>query len=204
LNGRSWGFADNIVPLCVDPADYLPCQGDLAAGLRVSNFVLRRARTLFWDFHQSAFAGLPVTLVGNNPELPGVVPSRDWDDIKQILSHHRFFIHTSDPQLEDGYNTATLEAMAAGLPILGNRNPSSPITDGVDGFLSDNPEELRQATELLLKDRALAAKMGAAARQTVQQRFAPAKFTAAFTRAIAIAQSKCQLTPRRKTRVAAY
>jgi len=204
LKGCSWGFAENIVPLCIDPADYLPCQGDLAAGLRVSNFVLRRARTLFWDFHESAFAGLPVTLVGNNPELPGVLPSRDWNDLKHALSHHRFFIHTADPKLEDGYNTATLEAMAAGLPILGNRNPSSPITDGTDGFLSDNPAELRQAAELLLKDRALAAKMGVAARQTAQQRFAPAKFTTALTHAIAVAQSKCQVSGRKKTRVAAH
>ncbi len=204
LKGRSWGFAEHIAPLCVDPADYLPGQGDLAAGLRVSNFVQRRARTLFWDFHQQAFAGLPVTLVGNNPELPGVVPSRDWNDLKHILSRHRFFIHTADPTLEDGYNTATLEAMAAGLPILGNRNPSSPITDGIDGFLSDNPSELRQAAGLLLNDPALAARMGAAARQTVRKRFASAAFTAAFTSAIAVAQSKCQLTTRKKIRVATH
>ena len=67
-----------------------------------------------------------------------------------------------------------------------------------------DPAQLRQSAELLLNDHALAAKMGAAARQTVQQRFAPAAFTTAFTRAIAVAQSKCQASTRKKTRVATY
>jgi len=190
LKGRSWGFAHDIVPLSVDPADYLPWQGDVSAGLRISNFVARRSRTLLWDYHQRAFANLPVTLVGHNPEMPGVSPSRDWNGLKETLSHHRFFIHTADPALEDGYNTATLEAMAAGLPILGNRNPSSPITHGFDGFLSDDPAELRDFAQLLLNDHALAAKMGQAARETVRLKFSPAAFKAGFSRSIAIAQSK--------------
>src|SRR5215467_1828896 len=122
LKGRSWGFTEDIVPLCVDPADYFPWSGDMAVGLRVSNFLARRARTLLWDFHLRAFSNVRVTLLGHNPELEGVGPSRDWEDLKQVLSRHRFYIHTADPKLEDGYNSATLEAMAAGLPVLGNEN----------------------------------------------------------------------------------
>ena len=190
LKGRSWGFTDDIVPLAVDPTDYLPWRGDLAAGLRVSNFLTRRAQTLLWDFHLQAFAALRVTLLGHNPELPGVSASRDWADLKQVLSRHRFFIHTADPRLEDGYNTATLEAMAAGLPVLGNPNPSSPITHGADGFLSDNPAMLTYYARMLLEDRGLAEKMGQAARRTVQQRFSPVTFVSAFERSITAAQAK--------------
>jgi hypothetical protein len=192
LKGRSWGFSENIVHSCADPADYLPWQGDLARGLRVANFVLRRPRYLLWDFHQRAFAGLPVTLVGHNPEIPGAQASSGWGDLKQTLCHHRFFIHTADPQLEDGFNMAMLEAMAAGLPVLGNRHPSSPIVHGVSGFLSDNPAELHSFAQLLLDHLPLAAGMGRAARRTVIERFPPEAFRCGMERAITAAKAKYQ------------
>ncbi|HUL14879.1 MAG TPA: glycosyltransferase family 4 protein [Terriglobales bacterium] len=193
LKGSSWGFPDHIVPLSVDPSDYIPWQGELASGLRISNFILRRPQTLLWDFHQAAFSDLPVTLVGRNPELPAVQPSRDWSELKQILQRHRFFIHTAHPLLEDGYNTATLEAMAAGLPILGNRHPTSPIEHGVSGFLSDDPAELRSFALRLLEDRPLAQRMGQAAQATVRARFSPASFRDAMLSALHAARQKAMV-----------
>jgi glycosyltransferase involved in cell wall biosynthesis len=186
--GASWGFANDLVPLSTDPADYPAWRGDLPCGLRVSNFVSRRARTLLWDFHQRTFTGLPVTLVGHNPEIPGVRASRDWPELKELLSRHRFFIHTAHPALEDGYNMATLEAMAAGLPILGNLHPTSPIEHGVSGFLSDDPQQLRAHAQTLLTDHALAAVMGRAAQRRVQELFSPTSFRAAIQRAISTAR----------------
>jgi glycosyltransferase involved in cell wall biosynthesis len=180
------------VPLTADPADYLPWRGDLACGLRVSNHILRRARTLRWDFHQRAFAGVPMTLVGHNPELPGAHASRNWNELKDILSHHRFFVHTAQPDLEDGYNMATLEAMAAGLPVLGNPHPTSPIVDGVDGLLSDDPAKLNACARRLLADRELAAQMGRAAQQTVVERFSGEAFRTGVLRAIQAAQERCK------------
>ena len=189
LKARSWGLTTDIVSSCADPAEYPAWQGDLARGLRVSNFVLRRARTLRWDFHQKAFSDLPVTLVGHNPEMPGVSASPDWAALKETFAHHRFFVHTADLQLEDGYNMATLEAMAAGLPVLGNRHPTSPIEHGVSGFLSDDPVELNGFARRLMADRALAEGMGRAAQRTVGERFSPAKFACSLSRSIARAQS---------------
>jgi len=122
--------------------------------------------------------------VGHNPGMDGVKPSADWADLKQIFSRHRFYIHTADPQLEDGYNMATLEAMAAGLPVLGNRHPTSPVENGVNGFLSDDPAELGQYAAQLLADRELAARMGAAAREAVAKRFSPSRFEAAIGHSI--------------------
>jgi hypothetical protein len=190
LKGRSWGLENDVVPFSADAADYLPWQGDLAQGLRVSNHILRRPRILRWDFHQQAFGGLPVTLVGHNPGMDGVRPASHWGQLKQILSQHRFYIHTADPQLEDGYNMATLEAMAAGLPVLGNRHPSSPVEHGVSGFLSDDPAELRGYALRLLADRALAARLGAAAREVVARQFSGARFAREFGRSLAAAQGK--------------
>ena len=190
LKGASWGFADDIVLLAADSADYLPWQGDLPRGLRVSNFVLRRAHTLLWNFHERAFAGVPVTLVGHNPEIPGVCASRSWDGLKETLRRHRFFVHTAHPQLEDGYNMATLEAMAAGLPVLGNAHPSSPVEHGLSGFLSDDPKQLAGYANLLLADRSLARKMGRAAQIRAAEKFSPEAFQSGMRRAISKAQSK--------------
>jgi hypothetical protein len=185
LKGRSWGFEGDVVPLAIDPDDYLPrAEIQRAEGLRVSNGILQRARILRWDLHRAAFDGLPIRLVGRNPDLPGVVPTRDWDDLKRLLAEHRFFVHTADPALEDGYNTATLEAMAAGLPILGNRNPTSPIEHGKSGLLADDPAALRRHAEELLGDPERAAKMGAEARRVASARFGLPAFRARFSRSI--------------------
>jgi glycosyltransferase involved in cell wall biosynthesis len=145
---------------------------------------------LLWDFHEKAFDGIPVRLVGYNPGMPGVAAAESWDDLKRILQSHRFYIHTADPRLEDGYNMATIEAMAAGLPILGNRHPNSPVRHGVSGFLSDEPDELRKYAGMLLEDGRLAALMGQQARKTAMENFSIGTFRESFLRSIETARRK--------------
>lgn len=190
FEGESWGFTDDIVPFGINIDDYLPHSGDKTCGLRICNVINSRRNMLLWDFHESAFEGLPVTLVGHNPDIPGVDAARDWDHLKRILRAHRLYIHTADPRSESGYNMATAEAMAAGLPVLGNRHPTSPIKHGVSGFLTDNPNALRRYAQILLEDRDLATLMGQQARRTVAERFSMTRFRHAFLRSIEIARRK--------------
>ncbi len=191
LKGASWGFTEDIVPFCVDPDDYPPYEGNEACGLRICNFVESRRRILLWDLHEEAFGGLAVRIVGHNPGMPGVLASRDWAHLKTLLQSHRFYIHTADPQFEDGYNMATVEAMAAGMPILGNKHPGSPVEHGVSGFLSDDPSELRKFARMLLENPRLAATMGQQARKTAIENFSIANFRRAFLQSIEIARHKC-------------
>ena len=58
LKGKSWGFADDIVPLAVNKDDNLPYSGQVAMGLRISNFIDSRKKILLWDFHEKAFEGV--------------------------------------------------------------------------------------------------------------------------------------------------
>ncbi len=190
LKGASWGFSDDIVPFCADPDDYSPYQGSEACGLRICNFVQSRKRILLWDLHEQAFAGLDVCIVGHNPSLPGVSAARDWGHLKEMLKSHRFYIHTADPQLEDGYNMATVEAMAAGMPILGNKHPGSPVEHGVSGFLSDDPNELGKFARMLLENRRLAVTMGQQAQKTAIERFSTTNFRQAFLQSIESARRK--------------
>jgi len=190
FKGESWGFTEDIVPFGIDVEDYPPHVGEDARGLRICNFISSRRQILMWDLHERAFADLPVTLVGHNPDWPGVEAARSWDHLKAILQSHRFYIHTADPRFEAGYNMAMAEAMAAGLPVLGNRHPTSPIRHGSTGFLSDDPRELRHYAQILLEDRELAEMMGRQARKTVAERFSLARFKHAFLRSIEIARRK--------------
>lgn len=190
FKGESWGFTEDIVHFGIDVNAYLPYSGEKSAGLRICNFISSRQRILCWNLHDEAFASIPVTLVGHNPDMPGVEAACNWDHLKRILQSHRFYIHTADPRYEAGHNMATAEAMAAGLPVLGNKHPTSPVRHGVSGFLSDKPKELEQFAKILMNDPNLAALMGQQARKTVQERFSLSRFRHSFLRSIEIARQK--------------
>lgn len=190
LKGRSWGNTEDVVPFSADVAQYPEPTLELAQGIRISNHFRKRSIILRADFHDRAFARVPVRIVGHNPDLPDARAASSWQELRELLARHRFFVHTAHPELEDGYNMATLEAMAAGLPVLGNRHPTSPIEHGVSGFLSDNPEELAGYAELLIADRDLAQKLGSAAREHVREHFSLARFHERFRRSIDTARAK--------------
>jgi hypothetical protein len=190
MKAESWGLGGDVIHSCVAPEEYQPWRGELPRGLRISNHILRRPRVLLWEFHRAAFGELPVTIVGHNPEMHGVKPASDWKDLKTILSLHRFYIHTADPRFEDGFNMAMLEAMAAGLPVLGNCHPTSPIVNGVNGFLSDDPMELRGHALRLLADRDLARQLGVQAQETVRHKFSPDEFAEKFSSSLSAAAAK--------------
>ncbi len=196
MKADSWGLREcEVIESAADPNDYLPWSGHEAAGLRVANQINSRREYLHWDFHEASFAGVPVRIVGHNPDMDGVEPARDWDELKQLLSAHRFFIHTAGPQLEDGFNMALMEALAAGLPVIGNRHHSSPITHDVNGLLSDDPLELASHAKRLLQDNQLAARLSAAARQLASERFSPTRFAEGMTGAMNKAHHKWQQRP---------
>ncbi len=190
FKGESWGFTDDIVQFGIDVNDYPPCTGEQPCGLRICNFISSRRQILLWDFHERAFEGVPVTLVGHNPDFAGVEAARNWDHLKTILQSHRFYIHTADARFEAGHNMAMAEAMAAGLPVLGNCHPTSPIRHGCTGFLSDNPQQLQRYARMLLEDRELALLMGRQARKMVAERFSLTRFKHSFLRSIEIARRK--------------
>ncbi|HUW17729.1 MAG TPA: glycosyltransferase [Sedimentisphaerales bacterium] len=188
--GESWGFAEDIVTFGIDADEYLPYSGEKACGLRICNFIESRKKILLWDLHEKAFEGIPVLLVGHNPGMPGVAGAESWDHLKRILQSHRFYIHTADRGFEAGYNMATTEAMAAGMPVLGNCHPTSPIKHGVSGFLSDDPAELQKYAKMLLEDRNLAVLMGQQARKTAMECFSITRFKESFLRSIETARRK--------------
>ena len=94
-------------------------------------------------------------------------------------------MHTAAPGLEDGYNLASLEAMASGLPVIGNAHESCPVEHGVSGFVSDSAETLREGARELLADRERARAMGERARAVVREAFSMDAFVEAWQRVVA-------------------
>lgn len=187
---KSWGVTHTVVQNSVDPDAYLPHVGDLASGIRVANHITSKRDFLAWDFHQEALSGIPVRIVGHNPDMPSVQAATDWNHLKRMLASHRFMVHTADPRYEDGYNMAVLEGMAAGLPVLTNSHPTTLVQHGTSGFVAATPADMRQHAQLLLDDEALAQRMGEAAREQVQRSHGPDRFRVELTRAVREAKKK--------------
>ncbi len=190
MKAKSWGVTHTVVQNSADPDAYLEPVGDLACGIRVANHVTSKRVFLAWDFHAEAFEGLPLRLVGHNPDREGAAPAEDWGHLKRMLASHRFMVHTADKRLEDGYNMAVLEGMAAGLPILVNEHPTNIVQHGVTGFVATTPADMRRHAEQLLKDPELARRMGDAARAWVARHFGPDRFRVEFGRAMQEARKK--------------
>lgn len=187
---KSWGVTHVVVHNSADPDAYLPFVGDLACGLRVANHVNSKRAFLAWDFHEQALAGMPLRIVGHNPDLVGVAPADDWEHLKRMLASHRFLVHTADPRYEDGYNMAVLEAMAAGMPILTNRHPTTIVEHGVTGFVAETPHEMRAHAQRLLADEGLARELGENGKRHVERHFSPDRFRVEFGKALQEARKK--------------
>ena len=187
---KSWGVTHTVVHDSADPEAYQAHIGDLACGIRLANHISSKRLPLAWDFHSEALDGLPVRIVGENPDMPDARPADDWDHLKRMLTSHRFLVHTADPRFEDGYNMGVLEGMAAGLPVLTNAHPTTLVLHGVTGFIASTPQEMREQALQLLNDEVLAHRMGQQGRAYIERNFGPGRFRIDFGRAIQEARKK--------------
>ncbi len=102
-------------------------------------------------------------------------------DVRGLLHAADLLVH---PSLTEGLSNVVLEAMATGLPVVGTAigGLREQVEHGVTGLLvpARDADALAQAMTTLLRDGELRAKMGAAGRISVEQRFGIASVVDAY------------------------
>ena len=171
-----WGFAGEVIPPGIDTDEYSGYRGREAKVLCVGNLMHARDLILGLSVQQQVLGGLSSSLLGLNKPSDGGRFTRSWNDLRECYRSHRVYLNTTVEPYEDGYNLSMLEAMATGAPVVSLANGSSPIVDGVNGFVSDNPQVLRARLHTLLTDIDLARRLGAEGQRTVKRRFGLAPF----------------------------
>jgi len=185
LKRRDWGIKGEVIKLPALTDECFGYSGEIPRVLRVANHLKERDALLGYSIQEEILQGLPSDIVGLNPFLPSIEPAASWEELKGKYRSYRLFLVTNREGVEDGYNTATLEAMATGMPVVSTENSTSPVVDGYNGFISNDLSYLREKIKFLLRNRDAAIRMGRYARRTVIQGFPFQAFLKGWRRAIA-------------------
>jgi hypothetical protein len=121
-----------------------------------------------YNLWQQTIQGLPAKVFGKSPGLSE--PANSTEHLREIYKCSRIFYNTS---LHSPVPSVLLEAMACGCAIVSTANCMIPeiIEHGKNGLISNNPQELRQFLELLLKDESAAKELGQNAVKTIQEKY---------------------------------
>ena len=184
---EDWGLDGTVIPPGIDLDEYGGYHGSDPCVLRVGNFMRQRDLMPGFSLQQEVLGDdIPSTLLGLNEPDDGGRFTESWDDLRQCYQRHRVYLNTTRDPYEDGYNLSMLEAMATGAPVVSCANGSTPIVDGVNGFVSDDPRTLRARVQMLLSDPVLARRLGAEARRTAGERFALTDFVDRWNRVLGV------------------
>jgi glycosyltransferase involved in cell wall biosynthesis len=155
-----WGLNGEIILPGIDIFEYGDWKGDVKKVLRVGNLLKERDIMLGYFIQERLLSDISFTILGLNPNISDSYLPKDWDEFKKHMRTHRVYLNTTLAPYEDGYNLAMLEAMATGMPVVSIANPTSPLEDGINGFISDDEDYLRERIIELLKDHYLAKSIG--------------------------------------------
>ncbi|MFQ5559019.1 MAG: glycosyltransferase [Nitrospinota bacterium] len=182
---EDWGFDGEVITPGIDGTEYpLKYTGEEPKVLRVGNFMKNRDLMMGYSAQKKILGDIPSTLLGLNEQEEGARFTRSWEDLKNCYCSHRVYLNTTVDGNEDGYNLAMLEAMASGMPVVSTQNSTSPIRDGVNGFVSSDYDYLRNRILSLLNDREEASRIGRRARKTVETDFGIADFVDKWNRVL--------------------
>ena len=160
--------------VAIDPT--LRYDGSRREGIFVVNEMKRRGRMAGYDLYQSLRSnGLPLTTVGMGSAEVGGIGEVHYTQLHKKVAEYRFLCslmrYSSLP-------LAVIEALTIGMPVIALATTEVPtvIQNGVHGFISNHPDELRQHMLFLLDNPAEARRMGDNARQLAKDRFGLPRF----------------------------
>jgi glycosyltransferase involved in cell wall biosynthesis len=141
--------------------------------LTVANDFINRDYCLNFNGWKRVTNGLNTKLVGDTPGLSQAAPTIN-DLVNSYNSSSVYFNSSTLSPIP----MSLLEAMSCGCAVVSTATCMIPeiITNGENGFISNNETEIRSYIELLLKDEDLRLKVGNNARKTIESKFSESKF----------------------------
>lgn len=178
---------DAMIRFYKDPGQYCGWVGDTDEVVNFTQTLKARGQFVHYDEIMGAMAGFNSKVYGSgNDDLGrwngGVV---SYEKMLQILKHARVFVYAGT--WPASYTLSFIEALMTGIPMVvaGKRITQPPhleqlefyeadeiIENGVNGFVANTVQEMREAIDKLTKDYELAKTIGAAGRKTALELFA--------------------------------
>ena len=123
--------------------------------------------------------GLPVKLVGDSPGLSK--PAESVEELAREYQSTQVFLNTSTIS---PVPTALLEAMACGCAVVSTATCMIPeiIVNGVNGFISNDEEELAEYIKMILDSSYLRERLGVEARKTILEKFSEDEFVSSWNK----------------------
>lgn len=171
---KQWGIDGEVVYHSIDTELFKPDDGALRTGvLTVAHDFINRDYALNYSGWQRITNGLDRKVVGETKGL-----SEQSKSVEDLIKSYQNALVYINPSTLSPVPTSMLEAMACGCAIVTTATCEIPniIQHGVNGFMSNDEKELRGYIEQLLADPKLAAKIGNAARETIEDKFSEQRF----------------------------
>ena len=168
---NSWGLSEEdvvIIPKCVDTEIFDGWVGGDNKVLINVDYYQNKANITGFKLLEQINKQLPIDLIGINPGISS--PAKDLDDLVCKYRNASVFLNTScwlSCPIE------LLEAMTVGCPIVSSKSCdiADYIEHGINGFLSNDPEEIIKYCKMLINDKDLAKRIGEAGRKTMVEKF---------------------------------
>ncbi len=158
--------------------------GQLERGITVVNSMPRRGRAVGPHLFQQARTRVPLDLAGmeNGPLRP--VGDIAYSDLHRRVAEYRFLY---SPIRYTSLPLAVIEAFHVGMPVVAFATTELPsvIEDGVNGYVSPDPEVLIDRMRCLLDDPREALRLGDNARALAEQRFGLDRFIEVWNKVLA-------------------
>lgn len=165
-----------VIKHCVDTDTFCPPMGTMERENRILSVVndwVNRDWCCGYNFWVEATRGLPVFPVGATQGISE--PAKDLSELVSFYQGSRIFVNTSTIS---PVPTALLEAMACGCAIVTTDNCMIPefVEHDVNGFMTNDQEEMHYYLQMLLHDDKLAKRLGDAARETILKKCSKERF----------------------------
>lgn len=136
--------------------------------LSVVNDWINRDAFCGFRLWQQVTKDLPVFVLGDTPGLSKA--AKNTQELIDTYQSCKIFLNTS---LVSTAPFTLLEAMACGMAVVTTATSMIPqiVQNGVNGFCTNDPTELRKYCRMLLEDNDLCQRLGREARRTIEERY---------------------------------